>query len=41
MSRVANRWYLMGYAGMVMASVLSVAVGSTALWNRIASTFAP
>jgi hypothetical protein len=41
MNRAPNRWYLMGYAGMVAASLLSVAVGSTALWNRMARTFAP
>jgi len=41
MSRTPNRWYLMGYAGMVMASFLSVAVGSTALWNRKVSAFVP
>jgi len=41
MSRIPNRWYLMGYAGMVMASFLSVAVGRTARWNRLFSTFAP
>jgi hypothetical protein len=41
MSRTPNRWYLIGYAGMVMASFLSVAVGSTALWNRAVSTFVP
>lgn len=41
MTRTPNRWYLMGYACMVMASVLSVAVGGTALWSRMASTLAP
>ena len=41
MSRTLNRWYLMGYAGMVMVSFLSVAVGSTALWNRMVSAFVP
>jgi len=41
MSRRPNRWYLMGYAGMLMASLLSVAVGSTALWNRVISTLVP
>ena len=41
MSRSPNRWFLMGYAGIVMASFLSVAVGSTALWNRMVSTLAP
>jgi hypothetical protein len=41
MNRTFNRWYLMGYSGMVMASFLSVAVGHTALWNRMAIVFAP
>jgi hypothetical protein len=41
MSRTPNRWYLMGYACMVMASFLSVAVGHTALWNRMVSIFTP
>jgi len=41
MSRTPNRWYLAGYAGMVLASLLSVAVGGTALWNRMFSSFAP
>jgi hypothetical protein len=41
MSRTPNRWYLMGYAGIVMASFFSAAVGNTALWNRMASTFVP
>ena len=31
----------MGFAGMVMASFLSVAIGHTALWNRMLSTFVP
>jgi hypothetical protein len=41
MSRTLNRWYLMGYAGMVIASFMSVAVGHAALWNRMVSTFVP
>ena len=41
MSRKPNRWYLIGYAGMAMASFLSVVVGGSALWDRMASTFAP
>jgi hypothetical protein len=36
-----NRWYLMGYAGMVMASFLSVAVGRTAIWSGMLSNFVP
>ncbi len=41
MSRTLNRWYLMGYAGMVIAAFMSVAVGHTKLWNRMVSTFVP
>lgn len=41
LSRTLNRWYLMGYAGMVMASFMSVAVGHTALWDRMVSSFVP
>jgi hypothetical protein len=41
MSRTLNRWYLMGYAGMVIASFMSVAVGHTALWGRMVSSFVP
>jgi len=41
MSRSANRWYLMGYAGMVLASFASVSVGSSALWNRMVSAIVP
>jgi len=41
MSRPANRWYLMGYAGTVIASFLSVVVGNSGLWNRMLRTFVP
>lgn len=41
MSRVPNRWYLMGYAGIMLASLVSAAVGNTALWNRMLSNFIP
>jgi hypothetical protein len=41
MNRAPNRWYLMGYAGMVAASLLAVAVGTTALWSRMVSSFIP
>lgn len=41
MSRAANRWYLMGYAGMVTAAFVSVTVGSSAVWNRMVSTVVP
>ena len=41
MNRSLNRSYMMGYAGMVVASLLAIAVGRTALWNSIASVFVP
>jgi len=41
MSRTPNRWYLMGYAGMVAASLLAVTVGTTGLWSRMVSSFIP
>src|SRR5215467_115886 len=40
-NRIPDRWYLMGYAGMVMAAFLAVAVDRTALWNRMFSSFSP
>jgi len=39
MSRAANRWYLVGYVGIVIASFLSITVGSTSLWNQMVGTF--
>jgi hypothetical protein len=41
MSRAANRWYFLGYAGIVIGALLSVAVGNTAVWNQIAAAFVP
>jgi hypothetical protein len=41
MSRAANRWYLLGYAGMVIAAFVSAAVGGSALWNRMVSAIVP
>jgi hypothetical protein len=41
MNRVPNRWYVMGYAGLVAASLLSVAIGTTALWSRMVGSFIP
>lgn len=41
MSRAANRWYLVGYAGMVIACFLSMAVGNSGLWNRMLGSFVP
>jgi hypothetical protein len=36
MTRLANRWYLIGYAGIVLACLVSVALGNTTLWNQMA-----
>jgi hypothetical protein len=41
MSRAANRWYLLGYAGMMIAAFVSAAVGGSALWNRMVSAIVP
>jgi hypothetical protein len=41
MNKAPNRWYLMGYTGMVAASLLAATVGTTPLWSRMASTFVP
>jgi hypothetical protein len=35
----AERWFLIGYAGIVAASFVSVGLGSTALWNQMTGTF--
>jgi hypothetical protein len=36
-----NRWFLMGYTAIVVASFVSVGLGSTAVWNQMAGTFVP
>ena len=41
MRRATNRPYLLGYAGLVVASFVSVAIGSSALWQRMVSSFVP
>jgi hypothetical protein len=41
MNRAANQWYLMGYAGTVIASFLSVVVGNSGPWNRMLKAFVP
>jgi hypothetical protein len=41
MSRTPNRWYLMGYAAMVVAVLLSIGVGHSAAWSRAVSSFVP
>lgn len=41
MTRLANRWYLLGYAGLAIASFVFVGLGSTALWNQMVGKFVP
>ena len=41
MTRVANRWFLIGYVAIVAASFVSAGLGTTAVWNRMAGTFVP
>jgi hypothetical protein len=41
MTRLTNRWYLVGYAGFVLASFASVGLGNTELWNQMVGTFVP
>jgi hypothetical protein len=36
MTRSLNRWFALGYAGMVIAAVSIVVIGHSAVWNRIA-----
>jgi hypothetical protein len=36
MTRTLSRWYALGFSGMVIASVMIIVVGRSALWNRIA-----
>ena len=41
MTRTANRWYAMGYAGLAAAFFVSVALGHTTVWNQMASFIVP
>ncbi len=41
MTRRTNRWYLVGYAGFVLASFASVGLGNTTLRNQMVGTFVP
>jgi len=41
LSRTVNRWYLLGYAGIVLTSFVAVRIGSSALWNRMVSAIVP
>jgi hypothetical protein len=36
MTRAFSRWYALGYCGTIIASVVIIVVGHSALWNRIA-----
>jgi len=39
MTKVANRWYALGFAGIVMSCLLSIAVGKSAWWGLILGDF--
>jgi hypothetical protein len=39
MTRLPNRWFLVGYAGLVLGSFVSVGLGSTAIWIQMVGTF--
>jgi hypothetical protein len=41
MTRVASRWYAVGYSVIGIAALISVVVGHTGLWNRIAGLIVP
>lgn len=41
MTRLANRWFLMGYAAIVVASFVSAGLGSSAVWNQMVGPFVP
>lgn len=36
MTRVLNRWFAIGYLGLVVASILFVMIGHSSWWNQIA-----
>jgi hypothetical protein len=40
MMRVVSRWYALGYAALVIASFIFIAIGHSSLWNRIAGAIA-
>jgi hypothetical protein len=41
MTKAVNRWYLVGLAGITIASFVSVGIGSSTPWNQILSIFVP
>jgi hypothetical protein len=41
MTGLANRWYLIGYAALMLASFVSVGVGNTTLWNDMVGALVP
>ena len=40
-TRAANRWYAIGYAGLVIMALGSVTVGHSALWSHLVARIAP
>jgi hypothetical protein len=41
LSRTANRAYLIGYAGIVLAAFLSAAIGTSPAWTRLTAAIIP
>ena len=41
MTRAANWRYLMGFVGITIASVLAIAIGTSAVWNRMVAALVP
>jgi hypothetical protein len=41
MTRVASRWFAVGYSGLGIAALISVVIGRSALWNQIAGAIVP
>jgi hypothetical protein len=39
LTRATNRWYALGYAGIVIASLFSLSLATSSLWDRIAGIF--
>jgi len=41
MTRLANRWYAVGFAGVALIFLLSIPLGRSALWNQMVGAFIP
>jgi hypothetical protein len=41
MTRIANRWYAIGYGGVALTFLVSIPLGHSALWNHLLGTYIP